>query len=313
MLALRMIARRVVLSIVTLLLVSLFIFLMVEALPGDAATRYLGRLATEEQKSVAAHLAQTRHPGAGALREVARQYGLPRLRYHDGAGPADQRGTRTEDREHPHSRRGPIRSLPAVVVDPCVDPGAESGQRPRPRFLGAHSGAASTPDFLLATLLLLLLVVAFPLLPAMSVVDAATTFQEFARALVLPALTLGLVMSVYAVRFLRDELIEVLDSDYIRMAHLNGLPRRVILLPHALPNTLIPALNIAYMMGGVVIVERLLGFPGFGSLTVDTLLTLDVPLIEATVLIAAVVYIGANLLADIGAVLLNPRLRTASE
>ena len=176
----------------------------------------------------------------------------------------------------------------------------------------------STPDFLLGTLLLLLFVVTFPLLPAMSVVDDATTFTEFVRALVLPALTLGLVMSVYAVRFLRDGLIEVLDSEYIRMAELNGLPRRTILLRHALPNAMIPtlnvtALNIAYMMGGVVIVERVFGFPGFGSLTVDAMLTLDVPLIEATVLIAAAVYIGANLLADIGAVLLNPRLRTLSE
>ena len=125
-------------------------------------------------------------------------------------------------------------------------------------------------------------------------------------------------MSVYAVRFLRDGLIEVLDSEYIRMAELNGLSRRTILIRHALPNAMIPtlnvtALNIAYMMGGVVIVERVFGFPGFGSLTVDALLTLDVPLIEATVLIAAAVYIGANLLADIGAVLLNPRLRTLEE
>ena len=152
----------------------------------------------------------------------------------------------------------------------------------------------------------------------MSVVDGATSFTEYARALVLPALTLGLVMSVYAVRFLRDGLIEVLDSEYIRMAELNGLPRRTILLLHALPNALIPtlnvtALNIAYMMGGVVIVERVFGFPGFGSLTVDAMLNLDVPLIEASVLIAAAVYIAANLLADIGAVLLNPRLRTLAQ
>ena len=180
------------------------------------------------------------------------------------------------------------------------------------------SAPLTDPDFLLGTLLLLLFVVTFPLLPAMSVVDDATTFTEFARALVLPALTVGLVMSVYAVRFLRDGLIEVLDSEYIRMAQLNGLPRRTVLLRHALPNALIPtlnvtALNIAYMMGGVVIVERVFGFPGFGSLTVDAMLTLDVPLIEATVLIAAAVYIGANLLADIGTVLLNPRLRTLSE
>ena len=80
-----------------------------------------------------------------------------------------------------------------------------------------------------------------------------------------------------------------------------------------IPTLNVTALNIAYMMGGVVIVERVFGFPGFGSLTVDAMLTLDVPLIEATVLIAAAVYIGANLLADIETVLLNPRLRTPSD
>jgi peptide/nickel transport system permease protein len=173
----------------------------------------------------------------------------------------------------------------------------------------------STPDFLLATLLLLTFVVFFPLLPAMSIVDHVSTFWEWVRALILPAVTLSLVMSVYAIRFLRDGLIEVLDSDYIRMAELNGLSRRTILWRHALPNALIPtlnvtALNVAYLMGGVVIVEKVVGFPGFGSLTIDAMLMLDVPLIEATVLIAASVYIVANLLADIGAILLNPRLRT---
>mgnify|MGYP001197651337 FL=1 len=77
-----------------------------------------------------------------------------------------------------------------------------------------------------------------------------------------------------------------------------------------IPTLNVTALNVAYLMGGVVIVEKVFGFPGFGSLTIDAMLLLDVPLIEATVLIAAAVYIFANLLADIGAILLNPRLRT---
>ena len=318
MLALRMIARRVVLSIVTLLLVSLFIFIMVEALPGDAATRYLGRLATEEQKELLRTRLKLDTPApvryAKWLGNMARlDFGTTMVLARPiNAVLAPKIANTLILAGVAFVLYLPLSLIPASIQALNRDSALDHG------FSVLTLVLLSTPDFLLATLLLLLLVVAFPLLPAMSVVDAATTFQEFARALVLPALTLGLVMSVYAVRFLRDGLIEVLDSDYIRMAHLNGLPRRVILLRHALPNALIPtlnvtALNIAYMMGGVVIVERVFGFPGFGSLTVDALLTLDVPLIEATVLIAAAVYIGANLLADIGAVLLNPRLRTASE
>jgi peptide/nickel transport system permease protein len=124
------------------------------------------------------------------------------------------------------------------------------------------------------------------------------------------------VMAVYAVRMLRDNLIEILDSDFVRMAELKGLSRRQVLLRHALPNAFIPtlnvtALNLAYLIGGVVVVEKVFSFPGFGSLLVDLLELRDVPAIEAAVLIAATVYIVANLFADIGAILLNPRLRNA--
>jgi peptide/nickel transport system permease protein len=173
----------------------------------------------------------------------------------------------------------------------------------------------SMPDFLLATILLILFVIVIPVLPAMSLVDASTSFGDYLRALVLPATTLAIVMAAYAVRMLRDNLIEVLESEYVRMAELKGLSRRAVLLRHALPNSLVPtlnvtALNLGYLIGGVVIVEKVFGFPGFGSLLVDSLQLRDLPLIETTVLIAAAVYIAANLLADIGAIVFNPRLRT---
>jgi peptide/nickel transport system permease protein len=89
-----------------------------------------------------------------------------------------------------------------------------------------------------------------------------------------------------------------------------------VLLRHALPNALVPtlnvtALNLAYLVGGVVVVEKVFSYPGFGSQLVDSLQLRDLPVIESTVMIAAVVYVGANLLADIASVLLNPRLRTA--
>jgi peptide/nickel transport system permease protein len=173
----------------------------------------------------------------------------------------------------------------------------------------------STPDFLLGTLLLIAFVITVPIFPAMSLVDQSSGVAEYLRAIALPAITLAIVMAVYAVRMLRDNLIEVLDSEYVRMAELKGLPRRQVLLRHALPNALVPtlnitALNLAYLIGGVVIVEKVFSYPGFGSLLVDALQLRDLPLIEATVLIAAAVYVGANLLADVGAILLNPRLRT---
>jgi peptide/nickel transport system permease protein len=172
----------------------------------------------------------------------------------------------------------------------------------------------SVPDFLLGTLLLITFVLLVPVLPAMSTVDETSGALEYLRAMTLPALTLAIVMAVYAVRMLRDNLIEVLDADYIRMAELKGVPAARVLWRHALPNALIPtlnvtALNLAYLVGGVVVVEKVFGYPGFGSLLVDSLQLRDFPVIEATILIAASVYITANFLADVGAILLNPRLR----
>ena len=136
------------------------------------------------------------------------------------------------------------------------------------------------------------------------------------RALTLPALTLAIVMAAYALRMLRDNLVEVLDSEYVRMAELKGLSQRRILLRHALPNALGPtlnitALNVAYLVSGVVIVEKVFAFPGFGTTLVDSILVSDTPVVQACVLIAAAVYIAANLLADVGALLFHPRLREA--
>jgi peptide/nickel transport system permease protein len=116
---------------------------------------------------------------------------------------------------------------------------------------------------------------------------------------------------------LRDNLIEVLDAQHVLMARLRGLPERRVVWVHALPNAIIPtlnvtALNFTYLVGGVVIVEKVFGFPGFGSLMIDAIRFRDVPLVEITVLLASCVYILANLLADLTAILVNPKLRQAS-
>jgi len=174
----------------------------------------------------------------------------------------------------------------------------------------------SIPEFALATLLLIAFAVSVPIFPVLSVIALARTPVEVVRALTLPAVTLAVAMSVYAIRMLRDNLIEVLDSEYVRMATLKGVPRYRVILWHALPNALGPALNVtalnlAYLIGGVVVVERVFSYDGIGSLLVESVFLRDAPLIEATALVVSAVYILANLFADVTAMLLNPRLRTA--
>ncbi len=172
----------------------------------------------------------------------------------------------------------------------------------------------SLPDFIIGTIMIIVFVVVFPIFPAISLVGEYSDLSEWFMALVMPSITLALVMSVYAVRMLRDNLIEVLDSEYIFMAKLKGLSKSTVLIKHALPNAIIPtlnvtALNLGFLIGGVVIVEKIFTFPGFGNLLIDSIKFRDLPLVEATILIAAAFYIFANLLTDILSIIFNPKLR----
>lgn len=313
---LRLVAGRILLSLLTLLIVSLIIFAVLEVLPGDVATRILGRDATPE-----------------ALELLRAKLGLndpPPLRYIHWLG-----GLLSGDLGQSLASSRPVTDIlapriyntvllsiyafllyvPLTVVPALI----QAIRRDKPVDHGLSIITLvllSMPDFLLATILLFTFVVLVPILPAISLVDHSSSAIDYLRAMTLPALTLAIVMAVYAVRMLRDNLIEVLDSDYVRMAELKGLSARRVLLRHALPNALVPtlnvtALNLAYLVGGVVVVEKVFSYPGFGSLLVDSLQLRDLPVIETTVMIAALVYVGANLIADIAAILLNPRLRNA--
>ena len=136
------------------------------------------------------------------------------------------------------------------------------------------------------------------------------------RQTTLPAVTLALVMAGYSIRMLRDNLIDVLNSEYVRMCMLKGLSRNRVIFFHALPNAIVPALNtmalnLAYLIGGVVVVEQVFAFQGLGTLLVESVSVRDAPTIEAIALIVSGIYIAANLFADVMAIVLNPRLRKA--
>ena len=311
----RLILGRIASSLLTLLLVSLLIFLVLEVLPGDVATRVLGRDATPDAVAI--------------LRERLNLDDPAYLRYLTWLGnflTGDFGRSLISDRPvidilgprifntlllaaYAFILYIPLATLPALIQ-------AVTRDRPLDHALSLVTLVLlSMPDFLLATVLLITFVLAIPILPAISLVDHSSTAFQYFRAMTLPAVTLAIVMAVYAVRMLRDNLIEVLDSEYVRMAELKGVPAARVVWRHALPNALVPtlnvtALNLAYLIGGVVVVERVFSYPGFGSLLLDVLQLRDLPVIEATVMLAAAVYILGNLLADIGALLLNPRLRS---
>jgi peptide/nickel transport system permease protein len=312
---LKLVIMRIGMAAITLLLVSLIVFSILEILPGDVATRILGRDATPESLDVLRNELGLNRPALSRYLTWLGQL----LRGDLGRSlvsnrpVADILGMRIYNTMllslYAFLVYLPLTTVPALL---------QAIWRDRPIdhvFSIVTLVLLSMPDFLLATILLFTFVVIIPVLPAMSLVDESSSAWDYFRAMTLPAVTLAIVMAVYAVRMLRDNLIEVLDSDYIRMAELKGLSAGRVLVRHALPNALAPtlnvtALNLAYLVGGVVVVERVFSYPGFGNLLVDSLQLRDLPVIESTVMIAALVYVLANLLADLTAILLNPRLRT---
>jgi peptide/nickel transport system permease protein len=312
---LKLVIMRIGMAAITLLLVSLIVFSILEILPGDVATRILGRDATPESLDVLRNELGLNRPALTRyltwLGELLRgDLGRSLV---SNRPVADILGMRIYNTMllslYAFLVYLPLTTVPALL---------QAIWRDRPIdhvFSIVTLILLSMPDFLLATILLFTFVVVIPVLPAMSLVDESSSAWDYFRAMTLPAVTLAIVMAVYAVRMLRDNLIEVLDSDYIRMAELKGLSAGRVLVRHALPNALAPtlnvtALNLAYLVGGVVVVERVFSYPGFGNLLVDSLQLRDLPVIESTVMIAALVYVLANLLADLTAILLNPRLRT---
>jgi peptide/nickel transport system permease protein len=135
--------------------------------------------------------------------------------------------------------------------------------------------------------------------------------------LVLPALTLVLVVTPYIVRMMRATMIEVLDSGFVEMARLKGVPERQVILRHAVPHALAPvaqviAIQLAWMAGGVVVIEFLFRYPGIGQALVDAVANRDVQVVQAISMLIAAAYIVVNLLADLVGIATNPKLRTES-
>ena len=314
MVYLPLILKRIFSALITLLIVSALIYGFLEMLPGDVATRMLGRTATPET------LANLREQ-LGLNEPALKRYFLWLYNIFQG-----DFGTALT------SKRPISEILAPKIFNTLILSGCAFILYLPLSFITALLQAyyknknidislsiltliiLSLPDFIIGTIMIIVFVVVFPIFPAISLVGEYSNFSEWFMALVMPSITLALVMSVYAVRMLRDNLIEVLDSEYIFMAKLKGLSKSTVLIKHALPNAIIPtlnvtALNLGFLIGGVVIVEKIFTFPGFGNLLIDSIKFRDLPLVEATILIAAAFYIFANLLTDILSIIFNPKLR----
>ncbi|MCW3476063.1 ABC transporter permease [Limobrevibacterium gyesilva] len=172
----------------------------------------------------------------------------------------------------------------------------------------------SLPEFVTATLMLMLFADRLQWLPATGYVAPLEDFWDSVRHLVLPVLTASVILIAHVARMVRSETLDVLHSDYIRAARLKGLPEPVVLLRHALRNALLPvvtivALDVGYLLGGIIVIEEIFALPGIGRQLVVAITARDLPSIQAGALIMAATYAVANSLADMAYAFLDRRIR----
>jgi peptide/nickel transport system permease protein len=176
---------------------------------------------------------------------------------------------------------------------------------------------AALPEFVIGIGLALIFATNLShIFPAVSIVPPGEHAWNTPNVVVLPAATLVLAVTPYISRIMRGSMVEVLESEYVTMARLKGLSNRTVIWRHAVPNAIVPAiqvsaLQLAYMAGGVVVVEAVYSYPGIGNALVDAVGNRDVPVVQALTIIIAAVYVVVNLIADLATIVVTPRLRTA--
>jgi len=323
------ILNRLALGVVTLFVVSVLIFAAVNLLPGDFAQAILGQGATEEAvAAIREDLGLNKNPVArytdwlGGILKGDFGVSFAQANFSSFAGEDASKGgigsvaSQLEPRFKNTLFLAGVSAMIAVPLSLLLGIMAALYRNSVfDRFVNISTlSSISSPEFFLAYVLILFLAVLNPILPSLSNIYAAMTFGDRLHKTLLPALTLTLVVMAHMMRMTRAAIINLLASPYIEMARLKGIkPARVIIF-HALPNALAPiinviALNLAYLVTGVVVVEVVFVYPGIGQLFVDSVKIRDIPVVQACCLVFAAAYILLNLTADIFSILSNPRLR----
>jgi peptide/nickel transport system permease protein len=311
----RFILKRVGLALITLVLVSIVLFLTAEVVPGDVGRKILGPYATQEQVEL-----------------VNEELGLNRplpARYLDWAsdfarGDWGQSYLLNVDVQPLVLERlgnslilGAYALLLVVPLSIALGVVAALNYGKVLDRLISVTGLSllALPEFVAGVILIVVFAVTLGWFPASAAVPSGPL--DVFRQLTLPAIPLILVLFGYISRMARAGTVDALFSNYTRTAVLKGLPRRSVVWRHVLRNSLLPtisvvAVQIGYLVGGLVVIETLFNYPGIGKLIIDSARQNDLPVLEATVLISAVLFMVANLVADLLYGVLNPRVRLAS-
>ena len=308
--------RRVCAIVLVLAIVSFTVFGVTQLLPGNAAVMILGEFATADQRHAMELTLGLNNPWW-------QQYlhwlgGILRGDWGMSAGLSRPVTSLVGDAL---GRSAILAGATLVTVCAIAVPVGVAGALLRGTVFDLVIGlfayiGASVPEFVTATLLLVLVAGDTGWLPAGGFTPMADGVGDFARHMVLPVATLSLILVAHLSRQVRSEMGEVLGADYVRAAQVKGLSRPRIVLIHALRNALAPAvavlsLDVGYLLGGILVVEEVFAWPGLGRLMIYAVQNRDLPVMQATALIMAATYTLSNLVADIAIAMLDPRVHYA--
>ena len=311
---LRFILRRLGFMVVTVILASIIIFWATTILPGDVATMVLGRYATQQAKD-------TLRTELGLDKPIAVQYTTWLGKYARGDwGTSVSTDTAVRPVVFQRLRNSFMLAIVAFALyvplgillgliaalkrNTWVDNAISVGSL---AFIGL-------PEFVSGVILITIFAVQLHWFPAQSAIDPQSSFVAAFPYLILPAITVALTSLAYVVRMTRSSTVDVLQMDYVRTAHLKGLPPRRVLFTHVLRNSLLPtitvvAIGIGWLIGGLIVTEAVYSYPGIGRLLLFAIQRRDLQLIQSTALLIVIIYVVANLVADILYAVLNPRIR----
>ncbi|TPK74113.1 ABC transporter permease [Mesorhizobium sp. B2-3-3] len=310
----KLIAQRIALGIILLLAISVLIFAGTQILPGDVAQAILGQSATPE-----------------SLANLREQLGLndpAYIRYFRwlggvligdlGTAMSSGQDIATSIKDRLWNTLflafwAAIVAVPLAIILGLIAVRYRNGWVDK-LISGLALASTSFPEFFVGYLLVYFFAVKWQVFPAISTVYDGMPFGERMQAIALPATALTLVVLAHMMRMTRAAILNVMQSAYVETAELKGLSAFAVIRKHAFPNAIAPIinvvmLNLAYLIVGVVVVEVIFVYPGMGQYLVDHVTKRDVPVVQAVGLIFAAVYISLNIIADIAAIVANPRLR----
>ena len=310
-----LVIKRILLGLITLFIVSLITFVGVEILPGDACTTYLEREAYGAALEACYQRLGLNVPAYE--RYISWAFGVLQGDF----GYSLSGDMKINDVLGPRVKNSMVLASASILIGIPIAlllgiiTALWRDKMPDIIISTITIFSMTIPEFVSATLLILIVAIWLEWLPGIVIVPTGVSVYELLPNIILPVIAISMIMTAHMARMVRSSVIQVMASDYVQMAILKGVPYWKMVFKHVLPNALLPAINvvaltIAWLLGGVVVTEVVFNYPGLGRLVIESISNRDLPVVQALAIILASIYVSINLIADLMTLMLNPRLKS---